>query len=76
MAKIRDILVHVQVDKALSKRICHRNRREHQILKGETCLVVREHGGLGRRNYCRECASPILEAARRRLGGIEAELLR
>lgn len=62
MAKIRHILSHVSVEEAQRQRICHHDRKQHSIAKGEACLVVREPAG-GRKNYCAKCASDILEIA-------------
>jgi hypothetical protein len=69
MPKIKDILVHVSVEIAAKKRKCHRSGGHHGIRAGDSCLVVRN--GLNRRNYCRECAAPILELAGTRLTEIQ-----
>jgi hypothetical protein len=60
MAKVRQILKHVNVEVAKGKRRCRRNR-VHTILAGEPCLVIRDDAGPYSRNYCRECALPILK---------------
>lgn len=74
MAKVREILGHVEVQTAERRRICHRNREAHVISKGDACLVIREAGSNGRKNYCRECAEDIIERARRDLGELRAAL--
>jgi hypothetical protein len=40
MPKVRDILVHVEVEQAQRQRKCRRNTA-HLIAKGEMCLVVK-----------------------------------
>lgn len=72
MPRIRDILVHVAVESAVKKRKCHRSGGKHGVRAGAVCLVVRE--GLGRKNYCDECASPILALATRRLNELRQAL--
>lgn len=67
MPKVRDILVHVTVEEAVRKRKCHRSGA-HCVAAGEVCLVVRED--LGHKQYCRECAAPILDLAAARLSEI------
>jgi hypothetical protein len=67
MPKVRDILVHVTVEEAVRKRKCHRSGA-HRVAAGEVCLVVRE--ALGHKQYCRECAAPILDLAAARLAEI------
>jgi hypothetical protein len=59
MPKVRDILVHVEVETAAAKRKCHRTKK-HSIAKGDVCLVVRAGPFNASKNYCRECASEIL----------------
>jgi hypothetical protein len=58
MPKIRDIICHVSVEIASRSRICHRNRKEHSIQRGEACLVVKDDSG-GKKNYCHICAAEI-----------------
>ena len=76
MAKngIRDILVHVAVKEAGAKRRCYHSRGKHFIAKGEFCLVIRNNGSLGSKNYCQQCAAPILQLARERIVEVEASL--
>ena len=73
MAKVRDILVHVDVEVAVRQRICHHNRKEHTIHKGVACLAIHDAGG-GRKNYCGLCAQEILTKAKTKLTGIEQQL--
>ncbi|REJ90434.1 MAG: hypothetical protein DWQ34_17495 [Planctomycetota bacterium] len=60
MAKVRQILKHVHVEIAKGTRRCRRNR-DHRIRAGEPCLVIRDDAGPYSKNYCRECALPILK---------------
>jgi len=73
MAKIRDILIDVAVTTAVRKRKCHRNAK-HAIRAGEDFLSVREKSGFGSKNYCKECAQPILDLAKNKLSGITNKL--
>jgi hypothetical protein len=73
MAKVRDVLVHVEVEVALRVRICHHNRKEHTIAKGNVCLAIHDSDG-GRRNYCGVCAREILTKAKTKLLGMEQQL--
>ena len=63
MPAIRRALKHVSVDTARARRKCHRKPKEHSIIKGEACLVIKEPGQGSRKNYCRVCARPILQQA-------------
>lgn len=58
----RDILKHVSVEIAKARRRCYRDQ-DHQIVKGERCLVIREGSFGGSKNYCCACAAAILAAA-------------
>ena len=73
MAKIRDILTHVGVEVAVRVRICHHNRREHGVPKGEKCLAIYGQDG-GRKNYCPPCAMEILMKAKTKLIAMEREI--
>jgi hypothetical protein len=70
MPKIRDLLVCVSVETVPGQRKCHRLRK-HTIAKGSACLVVRDPASGGYKNYCPECASPILDQV-----GLKVERLR
>jgi len=74
MAKTRDILGHVKVEVAERRRKCHHSRGNHGILKDTACLVVKGGPFGAAKNYCPECARPILVLAKRRLSELEAEL--
>lgn len=63
MPAVRRILKHAEIETAGRRRVCHRNRSDHAIAKGEPCLVVKEADGLGHKNYCVACASEILAQA-------------
>jgi hypothetical protein len=73
MAAIRDIIAHVEVETALHKRICHRNRRQHSVQMGEKCLAIHDQDG-GRKNYCLPCALEILARAKTKLLTLEYEI--
>jgi len=62
MAKIKALLKNARVEAAVRKRKCHGNQK-HSILGGEACLVVRDPSTGSCRNYCVECAQPILGKA-------------
>jgi hypothetical protein len=63
MAQVKRLLLHVAVELAERRRTCHRNRRKHVITTGMACLAVFEGPRGTRRNYCPECALPILRLA-------------
>jgi hypothetical protein len=74
VAKTRDVLGHVRVEKGARKRKCHHSRGKHHI-PGDTPHLTVKGGSFGaRKNYCRDCAKQILDAARGRIGEMEAEL--
>jgi hypothetical protein len=73
MAKTRDVLKHVEVQRAERGRVCHGNRRTHQIQASEHCLAIHDARG-GRKNYCRVCAAMILAAATTTLEVFKSEL--
>ena len=66
MPAVRRLLKHAKIEAAVLKRMCHRNQNEHEILKGDVCLVIRDPDGRAK-NYCVECAMPVLDQARRDL---------
>jgi len=73
MAQVRDIISHVEIEIAEARRICHRNKQEHHIRKGEKCLAIYDDAG-GRKNYCALCWPDILLKAKTRLLTMEREL--
>ena len=74
MAKVRDILKHASIDTAGARRKCYRKPKEHSILKGELCLVLRDDDGRGKKNYCTSCAKEILLMASTKLRDLEEGL--
>jgi hypothetical protein len=74
MAKVKQVLNAVSVEEAKMKRICHRNRKKHSIAGGERCLVIRDPASGGKRNYCVECGSAILDVAADDLQALRSEL--
>lgn len=73
MPKVREVLKQLRVETAGRRRKCHRND-SHSIGRGERCLAVYDPITSGRKNYCTECARPILDQARRDLHRLEEEL--
>ena len=73
MGAVRDIITHVEVETALHKRICHHNRKQHNVAAGQKCLAVHDHDG-GRKNYCLPCALEILAKAKTKLLTLEQEI--
>lgn len=71
MAAVKNILKHVSAEVAGKRRRCYR-RQAHLILKGETCLVVRD-GPQSQTTYCAGCASEILTNADVSLAGLHAQ---
>jgi hypothetical protein len=71
MAKVKDVLIHVQVETAVRLRKCHRSKK-HAVTAGATCLVIKD--GMYSRNYCGECARQILALASSRLAAIFQQL--
>lgn len=61
MAAVKDVLKHVSTQVAGRKRRCYR-KRAHTILKGQTCLVVRD-SPQSQTTYCSVCAAEILTKA-------------
>ena len=74
MAKVRAVLGHVEVQTAKLQRVCHRNRDDHSIRAGESFLLVHNPGGTGYKNYCRQCASQILQRAEGDLVALKSAL--
>ena len=75
MPRVKEILIHVSVQTAGAKRKCHRAPTKHAITKGNVCLVVKDPASGSSRNYCPECAEPILDQAQEDLEAFRAELL-
>ena len=50
---------HVEAEIARGTRRCRRNK-QHQIMKGEPCLMIQDMGTPYRKSYCRRCAYEIL----------------
>lgn len=73
MPKVREVLGHVCVETASGKRKCHRNDA-HAIPRGAQHLAIYEATSGGRKNYCPECARPILERAFVDLQSLVAQL--
>ncbi len=59
MPALKRLLAGVETAVAERRRKCGHNPTKHVISKGEVCLETRV--GLGRKNYCRECALKMLE---------------
>lgn len=74
MAKIRDLLVHVSAERAKGLRKCSRNKKKHQIQKGEICLCVKSGPRNRPMSYCAACAEEMLKIADAKLKSIATEL--
>jgi len=74
MNNARDILGHVSVEVSVGRRKCHHSRGKHNILKDTTHLAVKSGPFGARKNYCAECAAPILKLAKARLEAMENKL--
>jgi hypothetical protein len=75
MPKIRQVLVACTVEIAQRSRICRRDRKNHSIPRGATCLVIKEAGSAGtKKSYCLTCALAILDQAADDLQTLRAEL--
>ena len=73
MAKVRQLFNNIAVETAKRERICHHNRGKHSIAKGERCLTIKGTDG-GKRNYCVECTTDILDRADADLANLRAEV--
>lgn len=71
MPQVKRLLKDASIEVAARTRICHRNRSDHEIRKGDSCLVVREPDG-AKRNYCSLCAMEILDRVADDLDGLRS----
>jgi hypothetical protein len=71
--KVRQLFNNIAVETAKQKRLCHHNRGKHSIAKGERCLTIKGTDG-GKKNYCVECATDILDRADTDLAQIRLEI--
>lgn len=71
MPKIRNVLRHLSVEKAVGKRTCHANTK-HIIMPDEVHLAVQANQG--RENICLACAPGVLKVARNHFEQLVAEL--
>ena len=71
MPPLKRLLLSAHFETAQRRRQCSRSR-EHEIPKGDDCLVIRN--GMTKRNYCLRCASRILQKAEDDLGILAGEL--
>lgn len=74
MPKIRKILGACTVEIAQRRRTCHRDRKNHSILKGTACLVIKDASSASTKNYCPQCALAILDQAGDDLQALRARL--
>ena len=72
MPAVRRLLGVATVEVAARKRICHRNRTGHEILKEESLLVIKDGEG-HTKNYCRQCALEIFDRAADDLADLRAQ---
>jgi hypothetical protein len=73
MPQARKILGACTIEIAQRCRICYRDRKNHSILKGTSCLVIKDPGG-GAKNYCPQCALAILDQAADDLQALRRQL--
>ena len=73
MAAIKNVLRGLSTEVAGRRRKCYRKPKKHVILKGDTCLVVRD-GPQNTSTYCAVCAAEILDLADVRLDELRAEM--
>jgi hypothetical protein len=73
MARVKSLLIGAAVVEAGRLRKCYHNKN-HQILKGERCLEVKE--GLALKGYCLACAKEMITEANRRINEIHADIQR
>lgn len=71
MAAVKNVLKHVSTEVAGRRRKCYHTSK-HEILKGETCLVVRD-GPQSQTTYCADCAVAIIAKAGQSLSELSAE---
>ncbi len=71
MAAVKNVLKHLSTEVAGRKRKCY-HTKNHEILKGETCLVVRD-GPQSHSTYCSACAADILAKAGQLLSDLSAD---
>jgi hypothetical protein len=73
MPQVRRVLGACTVEIAQKCRICYRDRKNHSILKGTPCLVIKDPDGRPK-NYCPTCALAILDQAADDLQALRARL--
>lgn len=71
MAAVKNVLKHLSTEVARRKRKCYHTSK-HEILKGETCLVVRD-GPQSQTTYCSACAAAIIAKASQSLAELYAD---
>jgi hypothetical protein len=75
MPKVRRVLGACMIEIAQRRRLCARDRKNHAIMKGTVCLVIKDPGGgTTPKNYCPACALAILDQAADDLQALRAGL--
>lgn len=74
MAKVRQLFNAATIQTAKRRRICHRSRKNHEVLAGDKCLVLKDANG-GSKNYCVVCATAIFDRAQDDLDELRRKLL-
>jgi hypothetical protein len=74
MPKVRRVIGACMVEIAQRRRLCARDRKNHAIVKGTVCLVIKDPGGSTPKNYCPACALAILDQAADDLQALRAGL--
>jgi hypothetical protein len=70
---VRNILLTIEVRPAGRRCRCAHNKR-HQILKGETRVVIKNPGAPGDTGYCAACGRAMVTTARHELTRLETAL--
>ena len=71
MPKTRNILKHLSIEQAVSKRTCHANKK-HTIEAGEFHLAENFTGN--RENICSACAPKVFDVAEQHLAALRSKL--
>jgi len=71
MSRVKSLTIRHRLVQAGRKRKCYHDQK-HQIVKGDSCLEVRD--GLGWKGYCLTCANAMVDSSARGLEALRADL--